>query len=138
MAMKIYGVALAFIFALGFAGESTGRPSKPISQDVARGRAIFNAHCANCHDNSEHMLNDTGPALFGVVGRHVGSVEGYNYSPALQKANSAGDVWSEAALDRFLRQPYAMHPGTEMGMNFDKRSDRKAIIAYLKTLHARQ
>jgi cytochrome c2 len=51
-----------------------------------KGKLIFQTHCALCHDDSEHMLNDNGPALFGVVGRRVGSVPGYDYSEALRDA----------------------------------------------------
>jgi cytochrome c len=136
--MKVCTLAFGILFTLGLSAEPSALPAKPTTQDIALGRAIYTAHCANCHDNSEHMLNDTGPALFGVVGRRVGSVEGYQYSPALQRAHDSGDVWTEKTLDRFLMQPYTMHPGTEMGMNFDKRQDRKAIIAYLKTLRSRE
>ena len=106
------------------------------ADDIAHGAAIYAAHCALCHDNSEHMLNDNGPALFGVVGRPVASVQGYRYSPALKAASKGKAVWSVKRLDRFLTQPSHMYPGTGMPMNFDKASDRRAIIAYLKTLKA--
>ncbi len=64
---------------LGVVAPSSG------TDDVMRGAGIYRDHCAACHDNSAHMLNDIGPALFGVVGRRVGSVSGYDYSPALQR-----------------------------------------------------
>ncbi len=99
-----------------------------------RGRMIYENHCANCHDNSERMLNDIGPALFGVVGRRVGSVAGYAYSPALRASGQRGDRWTAGQLDRFLRSPEVVHPGTNMPMNFARSADRKVIIAYLKTL----
>jgi cytochrome c len=119
------GFALA---ALG-AGAVTAEPL-----NIALGRNIFEAHCSLCHDNSKHMINDVGPALFGVVGRRVASVEGYDYSPALEAAGRDGKKWTEGRLDRFLSNPMTMHPGTDMPMNFDRPEDRKAIIAYLKTL----
>ena len=129
---------LVATIALIVSGTTTqAHTARPMSASVALGQAIFTAHCANCHDNSHHMINDTGPALFGVVGRPVGSVEGYTYSPALRQAHDRGEIWTTKALETFLRQPYAMHPGTDMGMSFAKASDRKALVAYLKTLHER-
>lgn len=106
------------------------------ADDIAKGAAIYATHCALCHDNSEHMLNDNGPALFGVVGRPIASVDGYPYSPALKAASKGKAVWTVKKLDQFLTQPSHMYPGTGMPMNFAKASDRRAIIAYLKTLKA--
>jgi len=99
-----------------------------------KGRLIFQNHCALCHDDSAHMLNDNGPALFGVVGRRVGSVPGFAYSTSLQDANRRGDIWTEKRLDNLLQKPTGVYGGTSMPMNFSKIEDRKAIIAYLKTL----
>ena len=108
-----------------------------VSDAVQKGRLIFQTHCALCHDDSEHMLNDSGPALYGVVGRPVGSVPGYDYSQALKDANLHGDRWTEGRLDALLQKPNGVYGGTAMPMNFSKVEDRKAIIAYLKTLKPR-
>ncbi len=108
-----------------------------VSDAVQKGRLIFQTHCALCHDDSEHMLNDSGPALYGVVGRPVGSVPGYDYSQALKDANLHGDRWTEGRLDALLQKPNGVYGGTAMPMNFSKVEDRKAIIAYLKTLKSR-
>ena len=114
-----------------------------VSDAVQKGRLIFQTHCALCHDDSEHMLNDSGPALYGVVGRPVGSVPGYDYSQALKDANLHGDRWTEGRLDalncpsHYGRGPNGVYGGTAMPMNFSKVEDRKAIIAYLKTLKPR-
>lgn len=104
------------------------------AENLTLGTAIYNRDCALCHDNSEHMLNDNGPALFGVVGRRVASVDGYDYSPALQAANAKHDRWTYSRLDKFLTNPTLMYPGTSMPMNFDDPRMRKAILTYLKTL----
>ena len=106
------------------------------AENLTLGTAIYNRDCALCHDNSEHMLNDNGPALFGVVGRQVAAVEGYDYSPALQAANAKHDRWTYGRLDKFLTNPTLMYPGTSMPMNFDDPRMRKAILTYLKTLKA--
>jgi cytochrome c len=103
-------------------------------EQAQKGRLIFQNHCALCHDDSAHMLNDNGPALFGVVGRRVGSVPGFAYSTSLQDANRRGDTWTEKRLNALLQKPTGVYGGTSMPMNFSKVEDRKAIIAYLKTL----
>lgn len=112
-------------------------PAQAGSLDMAqKGKLIFQTHCALCHDDSAHMLNDNGPALFGVVGRTVGSVPGYEYSEALHGAGLRGDRWTERRLDALLQKPTGVYGGTTMPMNFSNVADRKAIIAYLKTLRA--
>ncbi len=109
-------------------------PSGAVQSEAQVGAGVFYQACGLCHDDSEHMLNDNGPALFGVVGRRVGSVEGYDYSPALRKANRKGHVWTEARLDTFLAGPQHMYTGTNMPMMFNDPKVRHALIAYLKTL----
>ncbi len=123
---------------LAVAALATGGPAGARALDLAeKGHLIFQTHCALCHDDSAHMLNDNGPALFGVVGRRVGSVADYPYSGALQDANRRGDRWTESRLDALLQKPTGVYGGTTMPMNFSKVEDRKAIIAYLKTLKSR-
>ncbi len=125
------------VIALFAAAAMAAAPAGAGSLDQAqKGKLIFQTHCALCHDDSEHMLNDNGPALFGVVGRTVGSVQGYQYTAALRDAGAHGDRWTEKRLDDLLRKPTGVYGGTTMPMNFSKVGDRKAIIAYLKTLKA--
>lgn len=108
--------------------------SMALKTEVEVGAALFYRACGLCHDDSEHMLNDNGPALFGVVGRRVGSVEGYAYSPALQTGNRKGHTWTEKRLDEFLAGPQHMYTGTDMPMMFNDPKVRQALIAYLKSL----
>ncbi len=125
--------ALCLGLCLGLSSAASAGVANRATQ-IATGQAVYQAQCALCHDDSAHMLNDNGPALFGVVGRKVGSVEGYDYSPELGKANDRKDIWTADRLDKFLANPTHMYPGTSMPMNFDNPESRKAIIAYLKTL----
>jgi cytochrome c len=127
--MKLESLACLAVLLLCAGAAQAASPA-----EVALGATIFDRHCSLCHDNSKHMINDSGPALFGVVGRPVASVEGYDYSPILRDAGKRGERWTQKQLDRFLTNPEVMHPGTGMPMNFEKPADRKAIIAYLKTL----
>ena len=121
------------VLSLG-AGAVQAREAATLSPEAQAGAGIFYQNCGLCHDDSQHMINDNGPALFGVVGRRVGSVEGYTYSPALQKANHHGDRWTEARLNSFLSGPQHMYTGTNMPMMFNDPKVRLALIAYLKSL----
>ncbi|ESQ88854.1 c-type cytochrome [Asticcacaulis benevestitus] len=112
-----------------------GAQAQPLPE---QGAQIFSQKCALCHDNSQYMINDNGPALFGVVGRRVGSIEGYAYSPALTAAAARGDTWTVTRLKKFLSGPEAMYPGTGMPMHFETPNARAAITAYLKTLTPRK
>jgi cytochrome c2 len=104
---------------------------------VALGAQIYANKCSLCHDNSEHMINDIGPALFGVVRRRVGSVEGYNYSTVLMEGYARGDVWTPEALDTFLSNPGHVRPGNGMPLMVPSAKDRAAVIAYLNTLRGK-
>lgn len=133
---KITGLITVAIIA-GLAGSVQSADKSQVidaGTPVGRGALIYAAHCATCHDDSKHMLNDNGPAMFGVVNRRVGALADYNYSGALQKARDRHDRWSAKRLDAFLANPEVMYPGTSMPMNFSDADQRVSIIAYLKTL----
>jgi cytochrome c len=106
-----------------------GTPSAPAvpKGDARHGETLYQG-CSACHSIDE---NDIGPKHRGVVGRRAGSIEGYAYSPALQKS---AIVWDEAELDRWLINPSARVPGTKMFFKIDDPQSRADIIAYLKEL----
>jgi cytochrome c len=88
------------------------------------------ALCKVCHSFQKGGPAIVGPDLYGVVGRKIASVEGFNYTPAL-KAHQ-GD-WTYSNLDVWLKNPQAFAPGTAMafpGVPDDKK--RSAIIAFLR------
>jgi cytochrome c len=95
---------------------------------LARGRILF-LLCASCHDISTHASPKTGPNLLGVIGRKAGSLPGYDYSTAMKKQSF---VWDKAALERWLKAPNAVVPGTAMAFEgLRRKSDRDAVIDYL-------
>ena len=99
--------------------------------DVAAGQALVKTKCGICH-SVEAGQNRVGPSLFGVVGRHSGTVAGYNYSTANK---NSGKVWDEATLDVYLTNPRALVPGTKMAFpGLPNATDRANVIAYLATL----
>lgn len=100
------------------------------SADAANGEGLFKG-CKACH-KLEDGANSTGPHLFGVVGRAVGSVEGYNYSGNLTKV---ADVWTPENLNGFIENPKGFAPGTKMGYRgMSDIGDRADLIAYLATI----
>jgi len=88
--------------------------------------------CSACHVFNEGGPNRVGPNLYGVVGRDVASIDGFNYSQALK---DYGGAWTYERLDCYLENPRECVPGNKMtyaGVKDDgKRAD---IIAYLASL----
>ena len=103
------------------------------AQDAANGEKVF-AQCRACHQVGENAKNAVGPILNGLIGRHSGSVEGYNYSPANK---NSGITWDEATFREYIKDPKAKIPGTKMiyaGLKDEKRIDD--LTAYLKQFDA--
>jgi cytochrome c len=88
--------------------------------------------CGTCHNFQEGQGPKVGPDLYGVVGRKIASVPGFNYSSALKAVNG---TWTFDALNKWLTDPRADVPGTAMtfaGLSSEKQ--RADVIAYLNTL----
>lgn len=103
-------------------------PSALAAGDPAAGEKTF-IRCKVCHQIGEGAKNAVGPELNGLVGRKAGSSEGYSYSDANKKS---GITWSAEELDKYLKSPQQVVPGTKMifpGLPADK--DRENVIAYL-------
>jgi cytochrome c len=117
--MLLGGVMLASVHATAHA------------QNASAGAQIFKSQCSICH-SPQPGRNIVGPSLFGVVGRHSGSLPDFHYSAANR---ASGLVWDPATLSRYLTAPRQVVPGTLMsypGLKDDqKRSD---LIAYLTSL----
>ena len=100
------------------------------SADPAAGEGVFR-NCRSCH-SVEPGENMTGPTLYGVVGRAVDTVEGYDYSGALEEH---ADVWSPENLNAFLTDPRGYAPGTKMSYaGLRSPEDRANLIAWLDSL----
>jgi cytochrome c len=88
--------------------------------------------CIACHSYRNDEPLQEAPPLWGVVGRPVASVEGFDYSPALR---SLTGVWDRARLDRFLTNPKAMVPGTRMKLGgIPDPAERAAVLDFLEQL----
>lgn len=80
----------------------------------------------------------TGPNVYGVVGRAVACVPGFEYSEALEALPARGyPVWTPAALDAFIKSPEDVAPGTELTfVGLASARERADLIAYLADLPA--
>ena len=97
--------------------------------NLDNGRRVF-ARCRSCHTVAEGGSNMTGPNLYGVFGRQIGTREGYNYSAA---AKGAGFVWDAERLDHWLENPRTFLRGTKMSFaGIPDATDRRDVIAWLK------
>ncbi len=96
--------------------------------DVAHGEKVFKK-CAACHSIIKGGKNAIGPALYNVVGRKVGIIEGYKYSKALAAYDKE---WTFEELNGFLIKPAKWVKGTKMAYaGLRKERDRASVIKYL-------
>lgn len=129
-----------FLIASGlqatFAGEQLTDAEAAI---VKRGSLLF-LQCAACHDVTpsrpvkpeDDVLQKVGPNLYGVLNRPAAIQEEFPYSEALRQA---GITWEESTLDKWLKSPAALVPGTTMIFpGVQKEVDRRALIAFLKSI----
>lgn len=137
--MRLAPVLLAGALALAGCGKSetpaeapaTGAPAvetAAVEPTAAMGEQVFR-RCVACHTVEKGGSNGIGPNLHGVVGRAVAANPGFSYSGAMK---AKGGVWTDAALDTYLKAPMKDVPGTRMafaGVIDD--ADRKALILYL-------
>ena len=81
-----------------------------------------------CHQVVEGK-NGVGPSLWGVVGRQVASVDGFNYSDGMK---AHGGAWDLKTLDAFLADPKGVVPGTKMTFaGLASQQDRLDVITYM-------
>ena len=101
--------------------------------DVKKGEKVFK-RCKACH-TLEADNNRTGPHLFGIVGRPVATVEGFNYSKPMKEFAADGKTWDLALLDEFIKKPKKLVPGTIMRFNGLKKDQQRADLnCYLETI----
>ncbi|GCE79194.1 c-type cytochrome [Komagataeibacter oboediens] len=100
---------------------------------VEKGHAIADRQCAMCHSLAPQGPSIIGPALFGVVGTHVGDIPGYEFSDALKTHKD--ETWNNTTLSTWLKSPADYAPGTKMSFpGIESESERADLIAYLNSL----
>ena len=89
------------------------------------------ADCRQCHSFDDGQSSGA-VSLWGVFGRRIAAGDAQLYSAALKRMSG---VWDEAALDRFLRSPQTMVPGTTMQYGGIADPElRGQVIGFLKQL----
>lgn len=139
--MKVRLTVVALTLALAACGgggqQETAAPegvasatadADPAASTAMAGEKSF-AKCAACHKVQKGAPQGVGPNLHGIVGKAVGSAEGYNYSVAMK---THGGVWDAATLDAYLENPRKAIPGTKMAFaGINNAEERKILIDYL-------
>ena len=98
--------------------------------DPAKGQTLFQEQCAACHTITKGGANGAGPNLYGVVAANAFSTPGYTFSAAVK--SKAGQPWTAATLDAWLKNPMGYAPGTYMAYPGIKNDQTRAdMIAYL-------
>lgn len=98
---------------------------------VTAGQTLFDAECRRCHA-VDAQDPSYGPPLENVVYRGAGTVEGYDYSVALE---ASGIVWTPAALRAWMEDDDGFMPGTKMRhAGIEDRTGQDFILAYLASI----
>jgi len=96
------------------------------------------AKCKACHTFKKGGKHKTGPNLFGVVGRRMGSTDFKKYTSYLKAQNAAGAIWNPCKLRAWIAdsQGVAKAAGKKTKMPKQKLKGAKAdaAIAALKAL----
>ena len=108
-------------------------PADAGAELIMAGEKVFKK-CKACHAVGDGAKNRSGPQLNGLIGRAMGSVDGFAYSNVFQTALADGRVWDEESLATFLSQPKTFMKGTKMAFSgLKSNQDVEAITAYLKS-----
>lgn len=95
--------------------------------------------CVACHTFDQGGANGTGPNMWGVLGRAVASVAGFNYSSAMRDYGSDGTQWLYQNMYDYLEAPRRYVPGTSMAFaGLRSQEDRINLIAYMHSMGSSQ
>jgi cytochrome c len=96
--------------------------------DEELGKRQFNK-CAACH-SLEVGVHLAGPSLHGLMGRKVGSIEGFVFSEVMEQAEF---VWTTQTLSAFIENPMQLLPGTVMAFGGIRNAEqREALVFYIE------
>lgn len=102
------------------------------SADISAGERVAR-RCASCHSFDSGMADGTGPHMWGVMGREVAAVDGFNYSGAMEEYGETVSAWMYENMYNFLESPRRYIPGTAMSFaGLRDQEDRINLIAYMR------
>ncbi|MCW1951994.1 MAG: c-type cytochrome [Octadecabacter sp.] len=80
--------------------------------DAEAGEQQFNRQCVACHvvaDADGEVLAGrnarTGPNLYAIAGRQLGTVDGFRYGDAIVELGEGGTTWTEEAFVGYVQDP---------------------------------
>jgi cytochrome c len=129
----------AFAAAIASSRSDAAAPPITAAEPAPQGNAATGAklflQCRACHTVAPGAAHTVGPNLAGVMGAKAATRPGYNYSPALKKANL---TWDKATMDAWLTRPAKLVPGNKMAFaGMSNPQQRADMIAYLSSLKAK-
>ncbi len=128
MGMRAVAGAVALLAVSGGAWAQDGDP--------AAGEQNF-MQCGACHQVGANAMHLVGPDLNGIVGRVIGSVEGFAYGEATAAMGADGTEWTEELLMEYLVNPTEFIGGSSrMPMMYPDEQFRRDVIAYLAQFDA--
>ncbi len=97
--------------------------------DAGKGERVAKK-CAACHTFDKGGANKIGPNLYGVMGRDLGTIDGFAYSGALK---GKGGSWGYDELNEFITNPKGFIKGTKMAFAGVKNTKQRAdLILYMR------
>lgn len=137
--MKTVALSAMAVLTLGLTSTAS------FAGDAAAGENEWRG-CRSCHGITAadgtviQRGGRTGPNLYGLPGRAVASVDGFNYSAPLTQYGATGATWTEEAFVEYVSDPTAFlreHLGdasVRSAMNFRMRSGAADMYAYLQSV----
>lgn len=120
-----------------------------VTGDAAAGEVVFAKQCVACHvlvnEDGETLAgrrSRTGPNLYGVAMKTLGTVPDYRYGASLIKAGETGQTWTEANFVSYVMDPAGWlrstldDPRARSKMTFKVREEEDArdLFAYLASV----
>lgn len=121
----------------------------PTAGDAEAGGVAFGKQCVTCHvvvnDAGETLAGrnaKTGPNLYNVAGRKIGSMEGFRYGNGIKAVHAMDMNWDEEKFVGYVQDPTSWLRETsgdkkvrgKMSYKVRKEEDAQNIYAYLYSL----
>lgn len=145
----IVTATLLVLAAPAFADSHETAEMKAPSGDAEAGSTLFDRQCMACHvvknDDGEILAGRnarTGPNLYGIAGREVGSDDDFRYGKSMAEVAEKDLVWDEATFMSYVQDPTAWLRETlddskarsKMSFKVRKEDEAADIYAFLYSL----